>query len=134
MGWKPERIFPISESAESASLQPPPTAMDGIPRQEESFTPLESSMPEYRDNIHLSHDNSAAHAHAMTTPNTEDETTISTMTTATILPSEMPPVTVAAEYVHVLDGENCNANDDDDDDETGTDGYFTKNTQQVIID
>jgi hypothetical protein len=126
MGWKPERIFPISESAESASLQPPPAAMDDIPREEESYTQSESSRPEYQDNIHPRHDNT--NTHSLTSPLGEDETTISTLTNVTLLPSEMPPVAVAAEYVHVLDGENGNPDDDE------TDGYFTKNTQQVIID
>jgi hypothetical protein len=127
MGWKPERIFPISESAESASLQPPPTTMDDIPSQDESSTPSESSMPAYRDVIHPNHDNTTSRG--MPAVLGEDETTISTLTAATILPSEMPLVAVAAEHVHVLDGENANPDGDDE-----TDGYFTKNTQQVIID
>lgn len=37
--------------------------------------------------------------------------TLSTLTTATTLPSELPPVTVAAEHVHVLSDEN-NGNED----------------------
>jgi hypothetical protein len=57
-----------------------------------------------------------------------DDATMSTLTTATVLPSELPPVAVAAEHVHVLE---CGANDHDD---ASTDGYFTKNTQEVTID
>jgi hypothetical protein len=136
MGWKPERIFPISESAESASLQPPPSSMNEMNRRQSPHS--ESGIPEYRDHITPDEEAQPNHTSASTcgccrgstcgcTTNDGDETTISTLTTATILPSEMPPVAIAAEHVHVLDDENANEYDE-------TDGYFTKNTQQVFID
>ncbi|KAG7344126.1 hypothetical protein IV203_022134 [Nitzschia inconspicua] len=138
MGWKPERIFPISESAESASLQPRPTAINHeMSRQQQ--TNSQSSMSEYRDvvaeqaalsqlPVNDGGTRSTSCGYDTNNSDVDDTTTISTLTTATVLPSEMPPVTVAAEHVHVLAGENFNENDDD------GDGYFTKNTQEVTID
>lgn len=143
-GWKPERIFPISESEESASLQPTPSIIGfDLPRRDSAE--LRSGMPDYRD-----HYTSPEEVLRQTTTNTppstcactprscdcvtdsvtttHDTSTISTLTTATVLPADLPPVTIAAEHVHVLNGGDENAEDDDDD------GYFTKNTQQVIID
>jgi hypothetical protein len=66
-------------------------------------------------------------------------TTISTLTT------DLPPIAVSVENVHVVSN-NFNDDDDDDDhnsnnhdgnhgdDDDDDDGYFTKNTQEVIID
>mmetsp|Transcript_14068 Transcript_14068/g.22631 ORF Transcript_14068/g.22631 Transcript_14068/m.22631 type:complete len:354 (-) Transcript_14068:105-1166(-) len=114
-GWKPERIFPIPENVESASLRPSSSPNAPVPA---SNTP--TAHARYSDN--QCHQEQQYHNE---NPNGDDGS-MSTLT-ATTLPAELPTVTVAAESVHVLNGHGTV--DDDD-----SDGFFTKNTQHVIID
>ena len=111
-GWKPERIFPISEHLESASLQP--ASSRASHNGGGSYDRIDGLQEFPRNDNDWDFDG-------------QDDVTMSTLTTATTVPSELPPVTVAAENVHVLGTES-------DLDHDNSDGYFTKNTQQVTID
>ena len=139
--WKPDRMFPIPESVETASLSgfstpPTPTSPMGSSHNDDNvedqehrvqMTPARSQqLRQYSDDYCTRSDDGAGLE--------DDDITMSTLTTATVsshvqtgIIVEAEPVMIPSEHVLVLDDDMDAPVDDDTD-------PFSKTSQRVTID